>query len=154
MDVAIRIDAIEQVVNQFEAGITDAERRRSTTLGAELGNIVGREPLRWNVSELNDIPTVVDYIAKAFERVGLRYLSAHSDIESVYRVLSSTDPKDRVHSPILGARCMRAVVAAYVLERSNDLDLLIHRCEDQLSQEDDLYLPDFRALREGLLLRP
>lgn len=44
-DVAVRINAIEQVVNQCETGLTDAEKRRSTTLGAELGNL-SRRPLQ------------------------------------------------------------------------------------------------------------
>ncbi len=44
-DIAVRIDAIEQVVNQCETGLTDAEKRRSTTLGAELGNL-SRRPLQ------------------------------------------------------------------------------------------------------------
>jgi hypothetical protein len=148
-DVAVRVDAIEQVVNQCETGLTDAEKRRSTTLGAELGNLSRRQPLRWTVSELDDVAAVAEQIAGAFKKIGLPYLSAHSDVESAYRVLASTAPEDRLHSPILGARCMRAVAAAHVLGRS-ELDQLIQRCEAQLIHEDDLYLPAFRALSESL----
>lgn len=152
-DIAVRVDAIEQIVNQCESGLTDSEKRRSTTLGAELGNLVGPQPLRWTVAELDDAVAVADQIVDAFEKIGLPYLSSHSDIESAYRVLASTAPEDRVHSPILGARCMRAIAAAYALGRDSDLGQLIRRCEAQLTAEDDLYLPDFRALSERLSLR-
>jgi hypothetical protein len=152
-DVAVRIEAIEQVANQCETGLTDAEKRRSTTLGAELGTLVGRQPLRWTVTAVEDAAAVADQIVRAFEEIGLPYLSSHSDVVSAYRVLASTAAADRLHSPILGARCMRAIAAAYVLGRDSDLDQLIRRCEAQLTAEDDLYLPDFRALSENLSLR-
>ncbi len=104
------------------------------------------------MSELDDVAAVAEQIAGAFKKIGLPYLSAHSDAESAYRVLASTAPEDRLYSPILGARCMRAIAAAHVLERS-ELDQLIQRCEAQLIHEDDLYLPEFRALSESLGLR-
>lgn len=148
-DVAVRIDAIEQFVNQFETGLTEAEKRRSTTLGAELGNLSRRQPLRWTVSEIDDVAAAAEQIAGAFEKIGLPFLSAHSDVESAYRVLVGATPEDRLYSPILGARCMRAVAAAHVLGRS-ELNQLIQRCKAQLIHEDDLYLPDFRALSECL----
>lgn len=109
--------------------------------------------MRWTVSELDDVAAVAEQIAGAFEKIGVPYLSAHSDVESAYRVLASTAPEDRLHSPILGARCMRTVAAAHVLGRSRELDQLIQRCETQLIHEDDLYLPEFRALSESLGLR-
>jgi len=152
-DVAIRLDAIEQVVNQCEAGLTEADKRRSTTLGAELGNLTRKQPLRWTVALLDDVPLVAERIVEAFEKIGLPYLSSHSDVESAYRLLASAAPEDRVHSPILGARCMRAIAAAHVLGRGSDLSQLARRCEAQLATEEDLYLSDFRALTESLGLR-
>jgi hypothetical protein len=150
VDVAVRIDAIEQIVNRHDAEMSDAEKRRSATLGAELGNIVKREPLRWGVSDASDILVAVDGIVAAFEKIGLPYLKANSNVNAAYRVLASLDPRDWVHSPILGARCMRAVAAAHILGLNSDLDQLIHRCQDRLSREDDLYVSDFRALCDSL----
>lgn len=149
-DVAVRINAIEQIVNQFDTGMTKAEKRTSMTLGAELGNISGHEPLRWTAANPDDIPLVVGSIVRKFEEIGLPYFSTYSDMEAVYRLLASNDPEDHVHSPILGARCMRAIAAAHLLGRSSELKELSHRCDAQLAEEDDLYLSDFRALRDSL----
>lgn len=128
----------------------DTKKRRSATIGAELGNIVRQEPLRWSVSEPSDIPLAVANVLAAFEKIGLPYLEAYSKVEAAYRALASPDPKDWVHSPILGARCMRAVAAAHLLGGKRDLDELIRRCEARLAEEDGLYLSDFRALLESL----
>jgi hypothetical protein len=152
-DVAIRLDAIEQEVNQSETGLTEVEKRRSTTMGAELGNLIRKQPLRWTVAEFDDVPAVVHQIVEAFERIGLPYLSAYSDVEAAYRLLASTAPEDLVHAPILGARFLRVIAAAYILGRNGELLQLVQQYEAQLTAEEDPYLSDFNALIKHLGLR-
>jgi hypothetical protein len=148
-DVAVRIDAIEQVVNEWTSGLTNAEKRGSFTLGAELGNLTGRQPLRWTLSGVDSVEAVAEEILAAFEQIGLPYLSNHSDAESAYRILTSTEIRDLLQSPILGARCMRAVAAAHLLGRS-ELWPMILEFDAKLAAQNDLYLSDFRALAQSL----
>lgn len=152
-DVAVRVDAIEQVVNQCETGLTDAEKRRSTTLGAELGNLTRRQPLRWTVSALGDVAAVAEQIYGSVREdrsalpicpFGCRVRIPRAGQHSARRSIAFTDPGCAMHAS--GCGCPRA-------RTKRELDQLIQRCEALLINEDDLYLPDFRALSERLCLR-
>jgi len=101
-DVAIRIQAIEDLVNEYDTKLSPAEKRQSMTLGGEIGNIwLGRQ-LRWTVADPNDVDHVCKDVVNAFERTGLPLLKRHSDVAVVHRVLTSSDSKETLLWPILG----------------------------------------------------
>jgi hypothetical protein len=58
-DVAVRVNAIEDLVNEYDTKLAAAEKRRSMTLGGELGNISEGSPKRWAISNVEDIPSVL-----------------------------------------------------------------------------------------------
>ena len=151
VDVAVRLSAIEDLVNAYDTKMNAIEKRQSTTLGGELGNLTVGAPVRWNVSSFDDIPTICDEVVNALTDIGLRFLETHSSVEAAYRVLASSDKKDILLAPILGPRYMRAVACAYLLGDSSSLEKLAHQYEVKLIQTDDLYLQDFRSLYRGLL---
>ncbi len=151
-DVAVRIDAIEDLVNQYDEGLKPSEKRRTTTLGAELGNLSVRAPLRWALRTTTEVPEVVDDLVRSFGEIGLPYLQSHAGIEEVYKLLLSDAPEDRLHAPIVGARYMRSLAASYLL-RSAGLEKLAEKYEVRLSKVNDLYLADFKALSADLVQR-
>ena len=119
-DVAIRIQAIEDLVNQYDTKPSPAEKRQSMTLGGEIGNISLGRQLRWTVADPDDLDHVCQDVINAFERTGLPFLKGHSDIGVVHRVLTSSDSKETLLCPILGPRAMRAVASAtYLSKRTN-----------------------------------
>jgi hypothetical protein len=150
-DVAIRIDAIEDLVNQYDTKLKPDEKRRSMTLGGDLGNIFKGRQRRWTVADLNDIPGVCDQVYAAFEQNGLPFLRAHSDVVAVRRVLVSSHSNDTLLATLLGPRSKRAIASTYILGKTSDIPALARRLESKLAQ--DLYLDDFRALCKGLLGR-
>jgi len=152
-DVAIRLNAIEDLVNEYDTKRAPTERRKSMTLGGELGNISEGHQLRWTVSDPNDIPKVCDQVANMFERIGLQFLRTHSDLAAAHKVLISSNPRETFLSPILGPRSMRAIASAYILDGTSDITALAQRFEAMLVERQDLYLQDFRALCQGLLTR-
>jgi hypothetical protein len=150
-DVAVRVNAVEDLVNEFDTKLTTAEKRKSMTLGGELGNISEGVPRRWTVSSVEDIPAVCDGVIEAFHRIGLPFLQKHSDAAAAHRVLVSSRQADLLLAPVLGPRYMRAVASAYVTGNINEVDALSRRYEAELSETEDLYLEDFRSLAHGLL---
>ena len=106
--------------------------------------------MRFSVTEERDIPAAAQGIAEAFASIVMPYLLRVSDLRSAYALLSSTDPKDWFHCPILGARCMRALAAGNILADRTEVDRLITDCEARLSAQDDPYFPDFRRLAAAI----
>jgi hypothetical protein len=150
-DVAVRVNAIEDVVNEYDTKLTAAEKRKSMTLGGELGNISEGAPRRWTVSSVEDIPAVCDGVIEALQRIGLPFLKDHSDAAAAHRVLVSSKQPDLLLAPVLGPRYMRAIASAYVTGNIGEVDDLSRRYEAELSETEDLYLQDFRSLARGLL---
>ena len=150
-DVAVRVNAIEDLVNEYDTKLTTAEKRKSMTLGGELGSISEGVPRRWTVSSVEDIPAVCDRVIEAFQRIGLPFLQKHSDAAAAHRVLVSSRQADLLLAPALGPRYMRALASAYVTGNTNEVDVLSRRYEAELSETEDLYLKDFRSLAHGLL---
>jgi len=149
-DVGIRINTIENLTNKYDTKLRPTEKRKSMTLGGDLGNISEGRQLRWTVADLDDIPKVCDQVADKFERIGLQFLRTYSDVAAVQEVLTSSDLKDTLLCPILGPRAMRAMASTYILGVTSGITALAHRLEAELLEEEDLYLQDFRALCRGL----
>jgi hypothetical protein len=150
-DVAVRIDAIEDLVNQCDTKLSKVERRRSMTLGVELGNLSLGRQMRWTIASSSDIPKICEQVATTFESVGLPFLQNYSDLATVHRVLASASTKDTLLSPLLGPRSMRTLASAYLLDQSIDIKAVAHDLEAKLMESEDLYLEDFRALGLWLL---
>jgi len=153
-DVAIRINAVEDIVNKYDTKRTPAEKRRSMTVGGELGNISVGRPLRWTLPDLGDALKICDQMLDAFEKIGLPFLRAYSDVAAVHQVLTSSSPRATLLAPVSGSRYMRAVASAHVLGATSDTGRLINRFEAELLEEKDPYLDDFRALCHGLQPKP
>ncbi len=128
-DVAVRVNAIEDLVNEYDTKLTAAEKRKSMTLGGELGNISAGNPKRWTISNVEDIPSVCDGMIETFQKIGLPFLQEHSDLAAAHRVLVSARPTDLHLAPILGPRYMRAVASAYVMGRADEVEALVRQYE-------------------------
>jgi hypothetical protein len=152
-DIAVRVDAIEDLVNEYDTKLNAAEKRKSMTLGGELGNISAGSPRRWTISNVEDIPNACEGVIETFQEIGLPFLQKYSDAAAAHRVLVSSKPSDFHLAPILGPRCMRAVASAYVTGRTNEIEALVRQCEAELLETEDLYLEDFRNLARFLLSR-
>ena len=147
-DVALRFNAVEDLVNQYDTKLSKAESRRSMTMGAELGNLSEGRPRRWTVSDIGEIANVGRQVLDAFERIGLPFLQAHNDLVSLHRLLVGETALTRLVAPISGPRYMRAIATACLLGAFDEARTRASQYEAALSKEDDLYLGEFRALCE------
>ena len=114
-DVAIRFDEVEHLVNQYKDFLTDAEKNKTCTLGAELGNIREGRPMRWTLNNLEDIDSIAGSILKAFETIGLPYLDTYSSMERTYEALIGDDRSAWLHSPFHDERALRAIALAFLV---------------------------------------
>jgi hypothetical protein len=68
LDVAIRFDEVENLVNSKNNFLTKKEKAETCTLGVELGNLSNGVPKRWNISSDDQISTVTGSILATYKK--------------------------------------------------------------------------------------
>jgi hypothetical protein len=152
-DVAIRIDAVEDLLNESNATLSKAERKQTHTMGAELGNISEGRQRRWTLASEDDIPEAVSSMMALFESVGLPYLEKYSNLEQALAALSGDDRASWLHSPFHDLRAQLAVGLAFVLGRHERLDELIAAKARFLRERNDPGLDRFLAFAKEVKSR-
>ena len=125
-DVAVRIDALEELVQANNPRLTSKEKKEKYSFGVELGNLRNGQYASWSVRSEADVPVAVLGIWDAFERHGLPYLQKHQDMAAAYELLSSNTREASMHSPIHAVRAQRAIALAILLGEK-DLEALVER---------------------------
>lgn len=144
--VAVRFDAVEELVNRWDTWISSKEKRNTYTLGVELGNLERGSPFRFSVSSGADVPVVADGIVERVRTLGLPYLERYSRLEDAYDLLSRDDPDVWIHSPFHGARAMRACALLAVMGREEELQVVGKRKLAALRAADDLQTDSLASL--------
>ncbi len=149
-DVAIRIDALEDLLNERNEALSKSERKQTHSMGAELGNISEGRQRRWTLASEDDIPQVVSSMISLFESVGLPYLETYSNLERALEALSGDDQASWLHSPFHDLRAQLAIGLAFVLGRHERLDALIAAKTQFLKDRNDPGLDRFLAFAKDL----
>ena len=102
-DVAIRIDDLEDLLNEWNATLSKAEQKQTHSMGAELGNLSEGRQRRWTLASEDDIPEVVSSVMALFESVGLPYLEKYSDLDIFLRNKEVAAPEYRLNVETLPA---------------------------------------------------
>ncbi len=152
-DVAVRIDEVENLVNEDNKLLSKSEKVQTATLGVELGNIESGQPMRWKVATDADVKIVATGLAGALARIGMPYIKKHSSLEQAFAVLSTNEPSAWLHSPVHGGRCQRAIALVFVLGRYDQLHNLIEQSELFLKSKNDFGLRSFQKFAEKLRAR-
>lgn len=148
--VAIRIDAVETLVNEDRPELSEGDSAKTATAGGELGNLQGAGPKRWTIALFNDARPVASSIYSEILSIGWPFLERYSNMENLLNLLSSLDPKDWGRSNGSLPRCKRAMALAYLLGRVDYIDATLMRCREVLSQEDSAVHQHFSAFFERL----
>lgn len=149
-DVAVRFDALEDLVNADSKLLSRSEKNSTFTLGAELGSIRDGRPCRWTVSSQPDVPVVAREIHRMFEDVGLTYLSEYGTLEKALTALQGDDRSAWVHSPLHVKRAKSAVGIAFLLGDYSQVLALEKSKKDFLREKRDPQLASFVAFCERL----
>lgn len=115
MDVAVRIDAIEEIVGASNAVLSASARKKTATVGVEIGNLSQGSHLAWNIDELTAIDRVALDIFLHVARFGLPFFARFGDIATVTTMLCRDDPEAMRYSPFHHVRASRAVAGLLAL---------------------------------------
>jgi hypothetical protein len=131
-DVSIRVDVVEDLLNEGRTYLSKGEKKLTSTIGTELGNLSEGKQRRWTIASEADVKRVADLIHDAFRSIAMPYIEKYSGMDNMFKILSSNERSAWLHSPAHGARCKSALALAYVLRRSHDIEDLIARSEGYL----------------------
>lgn len=149
-DVAIRIDALEDLLNERNEALSKSEKKKTHSMGAELGNISEGQQRRWTLASEDDIPEAVSSTMALFESVGLPYLEKYSNLEQALAALSGDDRPSWLNAPFHDLRAKRAIGLAFVLGHHERLDDLIAAKNRFLKERHDSGLDRFLAFAKDL----
>ncbi|MBT5018861.1 hypothetical protein N8590_02605 [bacterium] len=124
-DIAIRFDRLEELINEENHLITKAEKKDTSTIGVELGNLAEGEQKRWTVRQESDVAGVAKEITDYFEKVGIPYLSKYGDMRETMEVLSGEERDSWMHSPLDDYRAKAAVGLAWLLNDQRRFNVLV-----------------------------
>jgi hypothetical protein len=136
-DVAVRFDQVEDIVHSLNPLMSKADKARTYSLGAELGNIARGEPFRWTVSSSADIAKVAELVEHSLIETGFPYLETFGDPEKALAVFSRDDRNAWLHSPIHAERAKRALALLAVLRRKQEIGELGRAKVDFLTSIND-----------------
>jgi hypothetical protein len=150
VDVAIRFDALEELVQQSNKFLTAKEKRNTFSMGAELGNLVEGKPRRWSVASHADVHNVAEQVQEQITSTAFPYIEQYGDMAKALQVLAGNDRDAWIHSPIAGERAKRAVGLAWLLGDKDKVKRLIESKTDLLRDRNDFGLADFEAFVKSL----
>lgn len=125
VDVAVRYEALEELVNKHESLMSSSDKLRTVSLGSELGNISGKGWIEWSVKNENDLDATKEAIMKEIELIGLPYLERFSELDEILAVLAEDNAHARLHSPLHASRAKRAIGAAYLSDKKDEFFRLV-----------------------------
>jgi len=150
VDVAVRFDDLEDLINQYRGRISEAQKKNTFTLGAELGNLSEGRQKRWTVATLDDIKPVAESIMDAFVLIGLPYLEKYSNMKTTLETLSGDDSAAWLHAPIHDDRAKLAIALAFLLGDRERFSKLAAAKTEFLESRKDPGLQSFMQLRDAL----
>jgi hypothetical protein len=149
-DVAVRFDELEDLLNEYKDHLSEAEKKSTFSLGAELGNISEDKQKRWTVAGVADVETASRSIMDAFSKIGIPYLEKHSNAETALKALSGDDRAAWLHAPIHGERAKGAIGLAFLLGDREKFFQIATAKTAFLTSRNDFDLQSFLKVKEAL----
>lgn len=128
LNVAIRFDAVEELINSAKGYITAREKARTATLGGELGNIANGVWGSRSVREQGDVDAALGELVPLLLEVGVSYMDRYEDPHAAFAALAGDGREAWLISPIAHARASAAVAMALVLGKETaEIDALVEK---------------------------
>jgi hypothetical protein len=117
VNASIRINAVQDVIQDRDNLISEKERKNSATVGAELGNLKGTGQQRWSISSEEDVGPAARAILVECEATLLPFIEKYSHPGVLLDALTTDGMTARLLSPFEEKR-KKTVIALSNLTRS------------------------------------
>jgi hypothetical protein len=139
VNLAVRIDQVEEIATacSWADDLTAKEKKGMATLGVQIGELLGKGQLRWDIHNSAECKTVAEKVLNLLLEVGLPYLVEHSDMNAVLKRFES-DSFNEWHA-LLESRAIKLPIILIILDRIEDAKAEFAR-QYKLLLDDDAYL--------------
>lgn len=149
--VSLRVDAVEDLVNSMDTGLSRKLAKATSTAGAELGNLRDGRPMVWHLSPSVPSENIAIEIGKEFVAIGLPYLQDLSNLDTLLSRLLDSGDRALLTFPLHDVRLKHAVALALVLKRPEVAWQAAESGERFLAQRNDPRLSAFRYFCSRIL---
>ncbi len=146
VDVGVRFDDVENILNESRKLLTKAEKAQTFTLGVELGNFVGEGQKRWKLINQEDVQERVNSMYDFICEHGLPHIEKLSEQEFAYAILRGDDKQSRLNCAFNDSRAKAAIAMAIVLGRSkSEIHELIEYKRSYLISKEERMIDNFES---------
>jgi len=143
LNLAVRHERVEQLANGWREDLSEREKKQTATLGVELGRLLGRGQMRWEMDSAEACARAAESAIAPLREHGLPYLESHSDIARVKERLSSDDPRE--WHQLAGGRALRLPLVYALAGEPRAAEEEFVRQYDFLKSSDDFLARDYPA---------
>lgn len=139
INLAVRINQVEEIATacSWADDLKAKEKKEMATLGVQIGKLLGKGQLRWDIRNNVECKTVAEEVFSLLLEVGIPYLVEHSDINAVLKRFESDSFKE--WHALLDSRAIRLPILLIILGRTEEAKAEFTR-QYKLLLDDDAYL--------------
>jgi hypothetical protein len=115
LDVAIRHNVVEERLDRTFAHLAPRDRRKTASIGVELGNYAEGQQHRWTIRQSVEVSPIVADMLKHYRQLGVPILERFSSLAELARVLEEDGREASLICPLLDVRAEVREVARKVL---------------------------------------
>lgn len=143
VNLAVRIHQVEEMVTacSWADGLTPKEKKGTATLGVQIGKLLGKGQLRWDIHNDADCEDVARKVFDLLEETGIPYLAKYSDTNAVLKKFESDSFKE--WHALLDSRAIRLPIIYILLDRIDDAKNEFTRQHKLLLDSDDYLAPAY-----------
>jgi hypothetical protein len=146
VNMAVRFNKLEDVVNQVHGHLTNIEKRNTFSIGVELGNYEDGRPQYQQMHSDADVSSCVSEIVDGIVTVALPFFERFSTLQSVFSVLSGETKESQRLCPFDHQRAERVCASAYLLGLNTEFHKLSLSMAEMLERNRDRQKQDFLNL--------
>jgi hypothetical protein len=144
--VSVRFDAVESIVNDCNALIPETEKKRSSTIGCELGNLLNGQRREWRVDAASSANGVASQMFDWIVDGGLPYFERFSTKEAVFDVLRKQDTEAWLNGASLAGE--RAIALAFLIGGVDEARRVSDVKRAYMMEVEPRYLPQFNRFMD------
>jgi hypothetical protein len=143
VNLAVRINQVEEMATAFSWAndLTVKEKKNTATLGVQIGKLLDKGQLRWNINDEAECDKVAKEVFNLLKEFGIPYLIENSDINAVLKRFESDNFKE--WHVLLNSRAIRLPIIYVLLDRIDDALIELVKQYKLLLQSDDYLAPAY-----------
>ncbi len=143
VNLAVRVDQVEEIATScsWADDLTAKEKKGMATLGVQIGKLLGKGQLRWDIHNNAECETVAEEVFSLLKEVGIPYLVEHSEMNTILKRFQS-DSFNEWHA-LLDSKARKLPIILIILNKIEDAKVeFIHQYK-LLLNEDTYHAPTY-----------